>query len=132
MRVYILCKENKTKVLNVNPRKEYFEFRKGFYPILKDAVQKTREGEPELVYVENCPLPINFDPMSASDASEFLQSMLKQRALQDVKDQIPNEWLETLLDYLRNPSKILMLGIVIFILIALALAFITSGGKVGV
>jgi len=115
IRCFILCTEGRCFVKEVDPEKQYFSFRNGDYPIIKQATKKNKENQSELIYIENNPLPIG-TPQDI-DPKDFLSSMMKQRALQDVKGELPmNPFLEALLSYFKNPGKLLMLAIVLLLI----------------
>ena len=94
-------------------------------PSLAPMIEKVRPAVVNIatrgsVDIENHPLPVNTEDLDEDSAQDFLSSLMKQRALQDIKGTAISPWQETLIDYLKNPTKILMLGLVLFIVAILA------------
>jgi hypothetical protein len=122
----IFCKDRTIETVKVNARHQEFTFNKGLYVIPKEAVNLFKlEGkpryEPELVFIEGEPLPVNAEKTSTA-SSDFLTRIVIRNALKQ-SSRMKSEMFGLIADYMRNPGKIILLVFALTIVGALISAF---------
>jgi hypothetical protein len=114
----IICKDRSITTVKVDARKANFTYNKGLYTIPKESVNLTdfadgkTEPYPELVFIEGGALPVN---AISADVQGFLEQTVLANALKQVA-RSQSDWMAMIMDYLRHPSKLLILmfiGIII-------------------
>jgi len=117
----MIGKDRYITTVKVDAKKSNFTHNKGLYTIPKEAVNLTEfadgktESYPELVYIEGVALPVN---VATGNVQEFLEHTVLANALTQVA-RARSDWLNLILDYVRHPSKLLILGFVVVIVAAL-------------
>jgi len=120
----IMLRKNRTaETFQVSPDQLYFKRRGNLYCMPKEAVNtRTFEGQKnnphaELIYVEGDPIPQT--TLTMLTGNTFLENLVIENAIQSTAK--PRGYLlEILGDYLKNPSKILLMAFIIVIVGALA------------
>lgn len=118
----MIGKDRCIETVKVDAKKTNFTHNKGLYTIPKEAVNLTEhagpkkvESYPELVYIEGIALPVNLEK---GDVQEFLEHIVLSNALNQVA-RPRSDWFNLFADYIRHPSKIMILGFVVVIVVAL-------------
>lgn len=117
----MIGKDRHITVVNVDSRKANFTHNNGLYTIPKEAVNLAEfedgkaDNYPELIYVESVALPVN---QTGGDVSGFLTETVVSNALKQVAHP-RSDFMNMIFDYLRNPSKLIMLTFVGIIIAAL-------------
>lgn len=120
IRCIILRKDRSIEIVKANPSASHFRWKDGIYTIDKDAVNLTKKDgnanpTPELIYIEGNPQPISID--GTESTQEFLEHTVIENILRATAE--PTGFiLDIIGDYLKDPSKLLMLVIVLIIAIA--------------
>jgi len=116
----MIGKDRCITLVKVDAKKSNFTHNKGLYTIPKEAVNLTEfpdgktESYPELVYIEGTPLPVN----ATTGEQEFLEHTVLANALSQVA-RAKSDWLNLIMDYVKHPSKLLILAFVAIIIAAL-------------
>ena len=117
-----ILKRNRTiETKNVDPTKNCFEFQGGIYAIYPEAVNiTTRNGvinsHPEVYYVEGDPIPL-FKHEKKDTQQGFLDEVVLKNAIEALSGK-PGMMFSLVLDYLKNPKKLLLLGFVVIIAVS--------------
>lgn len=116
----MIGKDRCITIVKVDAKKGNFTHNKGLYTIPKEAVNltefidKNKESYPELIYIEGTPLPVN----ATTGEQEFLEHTVLANALSQVA-RAKSDWLNLIMDYIKHPSKIMLLAFVAIIVAAL-------------
>jgi hypothetical protein len=125
-----MIKKDKTiQVIKVNPSDSNFKFNKGLYTLPKEAVNLTKylnigiNPTPELIFTEGTPLPVN---LKVGESQEFLESVVWANFLEQVAS-ARSRIFDIFEEYLRHPSKLILIGFGILIVGAIVWGFIQGG-----
>jgi len=118
----MIGKDRCIETVKVDAKKTNFTHNKGLYTIPKEAVNLTEyagtkkvESYPELVYIEGVALPVNLEEGSVQ---EFLENVVDKNIM-DQLAQARSNWFNLFADYIKHPSKIMILAFVAVIVAAL-------------
>lgn len=113
----IILRKNRTIArLSMGTDKDFFKFQGSSYNIDKKCVGLGgKNPSPELFFIEDNPNPIN---SSDENSAQFLDDKFAENWLNSLLAP-KSPWIDILLQYLRNPEKILSLGIILFIVVVL-------------
>ncbi len=117
----MIGKDRSITTVKVDARRANFTYNKGLYTIPKESVNLTEytdaktESYPELVFIEGVALPVN---ITSGNVQGFLEQTVMANALKQVSRSQSN-WGALIMDYLRHPSKLLILAFVGIIIAAL-------------
>jgi len=114
IRCIILRKDRTKAVIKVSSDKEFFRYKQGIYNVDREAVNNSNPSmTPELVFVEGVPRPIG----SKSSGVKCLDKQLIENFVKTASH--PRSLgLEIIADYMRNPSKLILLAVGLAVLIA--------------
>lgn len=121
----MIGKDRHITTVKVDARKANFTHNKGLYTIPKEAVNLAEfedgktEPYPELIYIEGTALPVN---SIDGDVSGFLEETVLANALNQVA-RARSDFMLVIMDYMRNPSKLIILTFVGIIVAAVVGAF---------
>lgn len=119
IKCFFLCKDHTTQIRSANTKKDWAVFHKGWYNL--DRRFAFHEGDDSTFYfLEGNPQPIN----CKEDSIRFLATIGFKSLIAQFQGKTLNPWGEVLIEYIRDPAKILSLGIVIFILVAITLSLV--------
>jgi hypothetical protein len=118
----IIGKDRSITTVKIDARKSNFTYNRGLYTIPREAVNLTEyiddkkkiEPYPELVFIEGIALPVN---VVSGNVQSFLEQTVLANALKQVAH-AQSDFMAMLLDYLRHPSKLLILTFVGIIIVA--------------
>lgn len=124
----IIGKDRSISTVKVDARKANFTYNKGLYTLPKESVnlteyiddKKKTEPYPELVFIEGVALPVN---AISADVQGFLEQTVLANALKQVA-RSQSDWMAIIMDYLRHPSKLLILAFVGIIIAAVVGGFL--------
>jgi hypothetical protein len=122
----MIGKDRHVTTVKVDSRKEDFVFNNGLYTIPKEAVnlaefaEGKQETYPELIYVESVALPVN---KASGDVSGFLTKTVVGNALKQVA-QPRSDFMSVIMDYMRNPNKLIMVAFAGIIVLAVLRGFL--------
>lgn len=127
IRCLIIGKDRSITTLKIDALKDTFTWNKGLYTIPRDAVNISRfitekgkeikETYPELIYLEGTATPITSEEEEQdAGVQAFLERVILGNALKQVAA-ARSEWASLIFDYLKHPSKMILL---VFILIIVA------------
>lgn len=122
----IIGKDRSITTVKVDARKNNFTYNKGLYTLPKESVNLTdfadgkTESYPELVFIEGVALPVN---AISADVQGFLEQTVLANALKQVA-RSQSDWMAMIMDYMRHPSKLLILAFVGIILAAVVGGFL--------
>jgi len=117
----IIGKDRHITTVKVDAKKANFTHNKGLYTIPKEAVNlaefenQKEDNYPELIYVEGDALPVN---QTTGSVSGFLTETVVSNALKQVAHP-RSEFMNVIIDYVRNPNKLLMITFIGIIIAAL-------------
>lgn len=130
IKCYILRKDRTATVKQVDPNKGTFRFNEGLYLLNKKAVNLVdREATPELIFIEGNPNPVfNENKKEVTDNTKktkkdttpeptLLDHQVMKNALK-VTGAPRGLGLDIIADYMKDPTKILMLVFAIIIFVA--------------
>ena len=122
----IVGKDRHIQIVKVDSKKANFYYNNGLYTVPMEAVNLTeyesgkKESYPELIYIEGNPLPVNY---SEGNVSGFLEQTVISNALKQVA-KAKSSWMLVIMDYARNPSKLIILTFVGIIIVAVIGGFL--------
>jgi len=111
IKCYMLCKDYQCKIETPSGRKDYFEFRKGWYNL--DRKYALHDGDhTAYFYLEGNPQPVN----CKEDSLSFLETIGFKSLIAQFQGQSLSPFSEAILEYIRDPTKIFSLFIVLLII----------------
>lgn len=119
---YILKRDRTISVIGVSREKDHFRYNRGLYEIKPEAVNISTvagvvSSQPELFYVEGCPIPLTSEASDDADSQTFLDEVVLQNAIKGLAGE-PGMGLTLLLEYVRDPKKMILMVFAFIILIA--------------
>ena len=118
---YMLRKDYTCQIIKPKTNKEYFEYNKGWYN-LDRKYSLHDEDKTAYFYIEGNPQPLN----CKDDSLEFMDTIIFKSIILQTQGESMSPWGETLLEYIRNPSKLLGLGIVLTIMYYVAQSILSG------
>jgi hypothetical protein len=122
IKVHMLRRDRTIKSFAVDSNKNHFYYNNGLYSLEIDAINvSTINGvvntNPEIFFVEDNPIPISSVSKPKKTEETFLDEVVLNNAIRALAGE-PSRALSLVLDYLRDPKKLILLAFALAILFA--------------
>lgn len=126
---FILKRDRTIENISVSRDQDYFHYKGGLYEIKPEAVNISTEGgvvssQPELFYVEGCPIPLTSSPSDDAETQTFLDEVVLKNAIEGLAGK-PGMLFDIISFYLKDPRKMILVVFAIIILVAFLQGMIT-------